>query len=410
MQFKLILKRAFIFIGISILSSIISLSVIFLVLKNNSSIFELILNSSRSVTEKKVQNNNFITDSVVEAVKKANPAVVAITISKNVPVYEKYYENYPNPFDNFFEGDFFGGFSVPKLRQNGVEKKEVGGGSGFLVSSDGFIVTNRHVVSDENAEYAVFLNDGKKYDAKVVARDQSLDLAVIKISGIDLPYLEFGDSDQINLGETVIAIGNALAEFRNTVSVGVVSGLARSIVASDRKGQSEVLDQLIQTDAAINPGNSGGPLLNIKGQVIAVNVAVAGGAENIGFALSSNSVKNIIESVKKTGKISRPFVGVRYININKDIQQKNNLDFDYGVLVQRGSNSADLAVIPGSPADKVGILENDIILEVDGVKINEKNTLPSLIRNRKIGEQISLKIFSKGKEKNVKITLEEMSK
>lgn len=346
---------------------------------------------------------------VVNAVKKANPAVVAITISKNVPVYEQYYEQIPSPFGDFFGGGFFDGFTVPQLRQKGTELREVGGGSGFLVSSDGYIVTNRHVVADEEAEYTVFTNEGKKYDAKVVARDPALDLAVLKIDGSGFEHLAFGDSDRVQVGQTVIAIGNALAEFRNTVSVGVVSGLSRSITASDQMGgNAESLDQLIQTDAGINHGNSGGPLINLAGEVIGVNVAMADGAENIGFALSSNSVKSVVESVQKTGKIVRPYLGIRYVQIDESIKEKNNLDVDYGILVQRGAEIGDLAVIPGSPADKAGIVENDIILEVDGTKLTSDKSLSGIIRTKKVGDTVRLKVLSKGKERTVQVTLEEM--
>jgi serine protease Do len=346
---------------------------------------------------------------VVNTVKKVDPAVVAITISKNVPVYERYLERVPSPFGDFFGNDFFGGFSIPQLRQKGTELRKVGGGSGFLVSSDGYIVTNRHVVSDEKAEYTVFTNDGKKYDATVIARDPALDLAIMKIDGSHFEHLTFGDSDQLEVGQTAIAIGNALAEFRNTVSVGVVSGLSRSIVASDASGgNTETLDQLIQTDAGINPGNSGGPLLNLSGEVIGVNVAIAEGAENIGFAIPGNSVKNIVESVKKSGKIVRPYLGVRYIAINEEVKEKNKLSYDYGVLVQRGATPSDLAVIPGSPADKAGIVENDIILEIDGIKLTSDKSIAYIIRNKQVGDTVTLKISSKGKEKTVSVTLEEM--
>lgn len=352
-------------------------------------------NSSKQNNE--LRNLSQSENAVVDAVKGANPAVVAITISKNVPTYERYIQNVPG---------FFGGFQIPQLRQNGTELKEVGGGSGFLVSEDGYIVTNKHVVADTTAQYAVFTNDGKKYDATVVARDPSLDLAVIKIDGSGFPSLKFGDSDKVEVGQTAIAIGNALAEFRNTVSVGVVSGLARSITASDSMGGRENLDQLIQTDAGINPGNSGGPLLNLSGEVIGVNVAVAD-ANSIGFALSSNSVKNVVDSVKKTGKIVRPYLGVRYIPITADVKQKNNLSVDYGVLVVNGETDADLAVIPGSPADKAGLQANDIILEIDGKKLDDKTSLQSVVAGKKVGDSISLKLLSKGVEKTVTATLEE---
>lgn len=346
---------------------------------------------------------------VIGVVRRANPAVVSITIAKNVPIYEQYFETIPSPFfDEFFGSDPFGGIRIPQLRQKGTELKEIGGGSGFFVSSDGYIVTNRHVVADEDASYTVVTSDNKKYDAKVVARDPALDIAVVKVEGKDFPYLAFGDSDKLEVGRTVIAIGNALSEFRNTVSVGVVSGLSRAITAADSRGGVEALDQLIQTDAAINPGNSGGPLLTLSGEVVGVNVAVAGGAENIGFALSSNSVKNVVDSVKKHGKIVRPFLGVRYVEITEEIKKKNNLSVDYGVLVARGTETADLAVIPGSPADKAGIIENDIILEIDGIKLTPERSLAGIIRTKQVGDVVSLKILSKGKEKTITVTLEEM--
>ncbi len=347
---------------------------------------------------------------VIDAVKKTNPAVISIIISQQVPKYEAYVDpnQQSNPFGDMFPGFNFN-FNIPQYRQNGTEKKDIGGGSGFLISSDGLIVTNKHVVDQQNAEYTVFTNDGKKHTAKVVARDPVLDIALIKIDpapGQSFPYLTLGDSDTLEVGQSVIAIGNALGEYRNTVSVGVVSGLARSITAGDSSGSSEVLDHVIQTDAAINPGNSGGPLLDLSGKVIGVNVALAQGSQNIGFALPINSVKGAIESVKSTGKIVRPYLGLRYMAINADIKQANNLTVDYGVLVKAGTNANELAVIPGSPADKAGIVENDIILEVDGVKLDDKTSLASIIRGKSVGQTISLKILHRGAEKTVQVTLE----
>lgn len=345
---------------------------------------------------------------VVDAVKKTNPAVVSIIISQQVPKYEAYVD--PNQQMNPF-GDLFPGFNfnIPQYRQNGTEKKDIGGGSGFFVSGDGLIVTNKHVVDQKNAEYTVFTNDGKKHVAKVVARDPVLDIALIKIdpmAGGSYTSLNLGNSDALQVGQSVIAIGNALGEYRNTVSVGVVSGLARSITAGDNSGNTEVLDHVIQTDAAINPGNSGGPLLNLQGEVIGVNVAVAQGSQSIGFALPINSVKGAILSVKSTGKIVRPYIGIRYVAIDAAMKEKNNLTVDYGVLVKAGETPADLAVIPGSPADKAGIVENDIILEVDGVKLDDKTNFSSLIREKTIGQVINLKILHKGAEKTVPVTLE----
>ncbi len=342
---------------------------------------------------------------VIDAVKKTNPAVVSIIISKEIPKYETYID--PNQQQNPF-GDLFPGFSfnIPQYRQNGTEKKQIGGGSGFFVSADGLIVTNKHVVNQKDVEYTVFTNDGKKHTATVMARDPVLDIALIKIEGANFPYLSLGNSDMLEVGQNVIAIGNALGEYRNTVSVGVVSGLARSITAGDNFGNAEILDHVIQTDAAINPGNSGGPLLNLSGKVIGVNVAIAQGSQNIGFALPINSVKGAIESVKTTGEIVRPYLGLRYMVINTEMKDKNNLTVDYGVLVKAGANKNELAVIPGSPADKAGIVENDIILEVDGGKLDDKTSLASIIRGKSAGQVVNLKILHKGEGKNISVTLE----
>lgn len=356
----------------------------------------------------KASRNEFTQESqVISAVKKANPAVVSIVISKNVPKYEldPNAQN-KNPFGDMFLGfpNFF--FNTPQYRQNGTEKKEIGGGSGFLVSADGLIVTNKHVVDQKDVEYTVFSNDGKKHIAKVIARDPVLDIALIRIEGSGYPYLELGKSDKLEVGQSVIAIGNALAEFRNTVSVGVVSGLSRSIIAGDSSGKSENLDHVIQTDAAINPGNSGGPLLDLTGRVIGVNVAVAQGSQNIGFALPVDSVRGAIESVKATGKIVRPYLGIRYIAITPEMKSLNNLTVDYGVLVKAGAKASELAVIPGSPADKAGVVENDIILEIDGKKLDDQNSLTSIIRQKSVGQVVTMKILHRGDEKTVQVTLE----
>ena len=351
--------------------------------------------------QNKIITHNVVVEKsrVVDIVEKVDPAVVSIVITKDVPIIEKYYENF-NPF----------GFRIPQYRENGTEKKEVGGGSGFFISSDGLVVTNRHVVDDSDADYTVLTNDGKKYEAEVLAKDSVIDIAILKVKGKGFSYLKFGDSDSLKPGQTAIAIGNALGEFHNSVSVGVVSGLSRSIVAGDFSGKSESLEDVIQTDAAINPGNSGGPLLDLTGNVIGVNVAVQGGAENISFALPGNSVKSIVDSVKEHGEIVRPYLGVRYTQITESLKKKNNLSVDYGALIIRGKTMEDLAIIPGSPADKAGLVENDIILEVNGVKLNGKKSLSALIGQKKVGDKITLKILSKGKEKEVKVTLEKAPK
>jgi serine protease Do len=242
----------------------------------------------------------------------------------------------------------------------------------------------------------------------VLARDPITDLAILKIEAGNLPKVEFGDSAGIKVGQSVIAIGNALGEFRNTVSVGVISGLSRSIVAGDSRYGSESLTGVIQTDASINPGNSGGPLLNITGQVIGINTAIAQGAQNIGFAIPVNDVKNSIESVQQFGKIIRPWLVIRYMMVDKELADSNELPVDYGALVSRGQTQSELAVIPGSPADKAGIVENDIILEIDGAKLESAGALTGIINKHKVGDMVKLKIMHKGQEKSLTVRLEEM--
>ena len=289
-----------------------------------------------------LEESSAITDSV----EQVSPAVVSITTTQNVR-------------------DFFG---------RTVEQK--GGGTGFILTSDGLIVTNKHVVSDDAATYHVFLNDGQDYEAKVVARDPLNDLAVVKIEATGLPVVEIGSSDDLKVGQWVIAIGNALGEFNNSVTVGVVSAKERQITANGG-GVSEDLSGLLQIDAAINPGNSGGPLVNLKGQVVGINTAIAGDAENIGFAIPINLVSKAIQSIKDTGKISRPMIGIRYVPITKEMAKINELPVDYGILVLRGTNPGELAVIPGSPADKAGIEENDLVTEINGKRLDEKHSLIS---------------------------------
>ncbi len=336
---------------------------------------------------------------VTGAIEHANPAVVSIIITKDVPVIERYYERIP-----FGDGTVL---RVPQVRQNGTQEREVGGGSGFLVSSDGLIVTNKHVVEDASASYTVFTNDGKKYDVTVVARDPSLDIAVLKVKGAapagGFPYLTFGDASTLRLGQTAIAIGNALGEFRNSVSVGVISGLARQITAGDNAGRSEELDNVIQTDAAINSGNSGGPLLDLHGQVIGVNVAVASNAENIGFALPADTVKTVVQSVQQFGEIRRPYIGVRYTELNAQIAADNKLSIDYGAYIQ--ADEGDEAVLPGSPADKAGLKAGDIITSIGGMSLKDQS-LAAVVRRFQIGQSVTVEYQRGAEKRTAQITLE----
>ncbi len=335
-------------------------------------------------------------EAVIKVVNENSPAVVSIIITKDMPVMEQYWEEF-GPF----------GFQIPGYRQKGTEKQEIGGGTGFIISSDGMILTNKHVAQDSEADYTVLTNDGKKYPAKVLALDPIQDLAIMKIEGSNFPVVKLGDSDNIQIGQTVVAIGNALGEFRNTVSVGVISGLGRTITASGG-GMSETLEDVVQTDAAINPGNSGGPLLNLKGEIIGVNTAMANDAQSIGFTIPINKAKRAIEQVKSKGKITYPFLGVRYVLITDDIQQKNNLAVNYGVWVKKG-DQGEVAVAAGSAAEKAGIKENDIILEFNNEKITFENSLAKIIQKYNPGDKITLKILRVGQEKTIELTLDERS-
>jgi len=347
-------------------------------------------------------------ETIIKVVENASPAVVSIIISKDLPIFEEYFE--PGPF----------GFQIPQYRQKGTEKKEIGGGTGFIVSEDGMILTNKHVVVlDEEAEYMVFTNDGRKFSAKVLARDPIQDLAVLRIEQektVDgngefvlesFPTVKLGNSDKLESGQTVIAIGNALGEFRNTVSVGVISGLGRRITAS---GGSfiEILEDVIQTDAAINKGNSGGPLLNLKGEVIGINTAMAVEAQSIGFAIPINKAKKDIEQVKTLGKIVYPFLGIRYVLINEKVKQEYGLSIDYGALVVDGGPGKP-AIWPNSAAEKAGLKEGDIVLEFNNEKITTENTLAEIIMKYNPGDEVVLKILKGEEEIIVDVVLDERS-
>jgi len=329
-----------------------------------------------------------------KVVKKVLPAVVSITVSKELEKMKS----------------LFGSMNVEEFLTPGKRKKvKIGGGSGFLVDKSGIVLTNRHVVAAPNAEYVVLLDNDKEYKAEVLGRDKINDIAVLKIKEEeDLPTIKLGDSTNLELGETVVAIGNALGRFKNTISKGIVSGLSREIEAvSSLDSQTQRLKGLIQTDAAVNPGNSGGPLVNLKGEAMGINAAMVHGAENISFALPVNSAKQDLEDIKEYGRIRQPFLGVRYIPLNKKLQQHYNLPVGHGALVISQGGSEEPAVIPRSPADKAGIKEGDIILQCRNEKISTKQPLTEILHNCGIEQEVELKLLRAGKEKKASVTLEE---
>ncbi|MFH0712454.1 MAG: trypsin-like peptidase domain-containing protein [Candidatus Jorgensenbacteria bacterium] len=332
-------------------------------------------------------------EAVIAAVEEAAPSVVSIAVTKDLPIIVNCQRD---PFEGVVPPEFwefFGGFDFSVPCEQGTERKEVGGGSGFVVSEDGLILTNKHVVADTEAEYTVLTNDGEKYEARVLARDPVQDIAIIKIEAQGLKPAKLGDSDSIKLGQTAISIGNSLGEFRNTVSVGVISGLSRTITASGEGIGTEVIQGVIQTDAAINPGNSGGPLLNLKGEVIGINVAVVSDAQSIGFAIPVNFARRDIESVKISGDIKVPYLGVRYLSEEEGARLRGNEDGP--------------AVMPGSPAEVAGLKAEDIILELNGEKVSSEKLLGFLIQKYNIGDTVTLKIKRGEEALELKATLEE---
>lgn len=328
------------------------------------------LNISKTTTEKMVLEES---SSIIDSTKKVAPSVVSIVITTNVT-------------------DIFGRVS-----------EQQGAGTGFIFTNDGYILTNKHVASDLNASYTVFTADGKKYDAKAVAQDPSNDLAIIKIEATGLPVVDLGDSDKLQVGQWVIAIGNALGQLQNTVTVGVVSARERQLTAGGYGDQTERLENLIQTDAAINSGNSGGPLVNMKGQVVGINTAVANGAQSIGFAIPINSAKTAIQSFQKDGKIVRPQLGVRYAMVDSELASVYKLPVDYGAMVNGTQNAP--GVIPGGPAAIAGLENGDIITALNDERIDQNNPLGSMIQKYNPGDEIEITYLRGNKENKTKAVL-----
>lgn len=341
-----------------------------------------------------------ISSPIIQIAKKACPAVITIVVSKDLPKVESFY--------SFPYGDKE--YILPMPNKDGkeaIEKTQIGGGSGFIISKDGYVITSNHVVADIAADYMVIIDPKHKRRAKILSRNPINDIAVLKIEEGNLPHLEMADSNKIQLGEEVVAIGNPLGEFQDTLSAGIVSGLSRYITAfGGIDHQMQNLRGLIQTDAAINPGNSGGPLVNMEAKVIGINTAMIMGAQNIGFAIPINYAKKDLEEVKKFGKIVMPFLGIKYVMLSKEMARANKLPVDYGALVVR-ELLGESPVIKGSAADKAGVKEFDIILECNGRKISMDNPLAIILQKCVISQEITLKILRDGKKIMAKAILSE---
>ena len=318
---------------------------------------------------------NFVEGSIADIADKVSKSVVSIVTSTKV---------------RSWYGDYSSGAA----------------GTGVIVSSDGYILTNKHVVSGAS-EITVVLDDGTIYeDVEIAALDSLNDIAFLKIDGVtDMNAAKLGDSKTIQVGQQVIAIGNALGEYQNSVTSGIISGTGRSVTASDSNGSmTETLSDMIQTDAAINSGNSGGPLVNAAGEVIGINTATSTSAENMGFAIPISSVKGMLAQLVESGKAQRTYLGVYSTEITPEVAKAYNLPVNSGVYIY--SSSSYSAVISNSPASKAGIRDKDIVTAVNGVKIGAAGSLSSLIGEYKPGDTVQLTVIREGNEIAINVTLE----
>lgn len=344
------------------------------------------VNNTLSRADKQVILNE--SQLISEIAKTVSPSVVSIDVTSNAQ-----------------QMDFFG-------RSQAYEQQSAG--TGIIISDSGYIVTNRHVIDAATTNVSVTLSNGTTLDeVEVIGRTadtDTLDIAFLKIKdskGNKLTPAKLGDSSKVQVGDKVVAIGNALGQFQNTVTSGIISGYGRSIEAGSSNGEeSETLQNLFQTDASINEGNSGGPLVNINGEVIGINTAVAsGGAENLGFSIPMNDVQGLVKTVLSKGILERPYLGVRYITLTDQYAEDFELNVKRGAYIASGSSGAP-SIITGSPAEKAGLKEKDVITKVDGTAIDERNSLVSLVSRKAVGESVELTIIRDGKEQTIKVTLE----
>lgn len=358
---------------------------------NNDSV-----SSSLGTSEKIVTSQSQL---INEIAKTVGPSVVSVDVLGTTSANS-------STNNSFF--DLFNGGAQSQSQQ--IESA----GTGIIISSDGYIMTNRHVVPAGTTSVSVTLSDGTQLDnVQVVGRtadSDSLDIAFLKIGdakGHKLVPATIGDSSKVQVGDAVVAIGNALGQFQNTVTSGIISGFGRSVQAGDASGYSsttENLDDLFQTDAAINEGNSGGPLVNMNGQVIGINTAIASNSQNVGFAIPINDISGLIKQVKATGKFQRPYLGVRYVPLTADIANQYGLSVTSGAFIAP-SNDGTESVVSGSPADMAGLRVNDVIVQADGQTIDQTHSLTSIIDQHAVGDSFKLQVVRDGKTIDITATL-----
>ncbi|MBI4034404.1 trypsin-like peptidase domain-containing protein [Candidatus Saccharibacteria bacterium] len=300
--------------------------------------------------------------------------------------------------------DFFGFSQVSRQKA---------AGTGFVVDASGVIITNRHVVPVGTETVNVTLADGTRFnDVEILGRtspSSPLDVAFLKINnlkGYKLTTVELGDSAKVEVGDKVIAIGNALGQFQNTVTAGIISGYGREITAGSPSSQtSETLTDLFQTDAAINEGNSGGPLVDVNGEIIGINTAIAGGAQNIGFAIPINDVKGLVAGVLKNGQLAQPFLGVHYVSLTDDIAYQYGLDVKRGAFILPTTANSQDSIVPGSPAAKVDLRERDVITKVDDINIDDRTSLAAALARFQSGDEVRLTVVRDTQTITIKVTL-----
>lgn len=359
------------------------------------------INQNGLVTTASLSNQKKIVTSDSELISQIAKTVGPSVVSVNDDISSNQSSSSDGGFGLF-------GFSQPE--------EEEAAGTGIIISSSGIIMTNRHVVPEGTTNVSVTLSDGTELkNVSIIGRtsaSDSLDVAFLKINnlgGHKLVPAVLGNSSQVQIGDSVVAIGNALGQFQNTVTSGIISGYGRDIQAGDSSGDgsnTENLEDLFQTDAAINEGNSGGPLVNLNGQVIGMNTATASTGENIGFAIPVNDVLGLINQVLKTGKFSQPYLGVRYVPLTPDVASEYNLSVNNGAFIAPSNDPVnDPSVVPGSPAAQAGLQQDDVITQVNGASIGQNNSLTSLLDNYVPGNKITLTILRSGSTMHVSVTL-----